>query len=106
MDRIQDVDGIWQSGDHNVRHTFERYFLNIFTSNGLWDMGHVLNCVDKVVTAEMNESLLNLISLQEVKDIAMEMGSTKAPRSDGVQGLFNHNFWEQIHNEVNGPAED
>lgn len=65
-----------------------------------------LCCMDQVINDGMKETLINLISFQEVKDAAFDMGALKAPGPDGFQGVFYYRFWQQIHAEVQGTVAD
>lgn len=104
--RIKDCHGHWISDEIGVRRTFEAYFKNIFSSNGSRDWGNAMDCVESVVTPQMNEDLLQPITLDDVKTAAFELGSLKAPGPDGFQGTFYQNYWSIIHEEIVGTAED
>ncbi|CAB4286326.1 unnamed protein product [Prunus armeniaca] len=59
-----------------------------------------LCCMDWIISDGMKETLLNLVSFQEVKDAAFNMGTLKALGPDGFQWVFYYRFWQQIHAEV------
>ncbi|CAB4279782.1 unnamed protein product [Prunus armeniaca] len=75
---IQDENGVWSSGEHNVRTTFDRYFRNLFTTNGPREMRNVVECVNPVISNAMNTDFLRPIAPQEIKDVVFEMGALKA----------------------------
>ncbi|KAM1414771.1 hypothetical protein ACFX2I_006507 [Malus domestica] len=54
----------------------------------------------------MNASLVAPITVEEIKDAAMQMGGLKAPGPDGFQGIFYHSFWENVAGEINGVIEE
>ncbi|KAM1578422.1 hypothetical protein FF1_040322 [Malus domestica] len=65
------------------------------------DWGAILNCITPTVSDEMNVSLINLVSVDEIKDAAMQMGGLKASGPDGFQGIFYHSYWDTIDEDVN-----
>ncbi|CAB4263103.1 unnamed protein product [Prunus armeniaca] len=75
-------------GDRTVRRIIEDYFKNIFSSSGPRNWGSAINCIEKVVTLQMNLELIQPVLLKKVKKAAFEMGSLKAPGPNGFQGTF------------------
>ncbi|KAH0972815.1 hypothetical protein GBA52_024971 [Prunus armeniaca] len=65
-----------------------------------------LCCMDWIISDGMKETLLNLVSFQEVKDAAFNMGTLKALGPDGFQWVFYYRLWQQIHAEVQGTCAD
>jgi len=48
----------------------------------------ILDQCTQVVNEEMNDSLIKLVSREEVKEAVFQMGATKALGPDGLNGLF------------------
>ncbi|KAI5328447.1 hypothetical protein L3X38_027844 [Prunus dulcis] len=104
--RIKGDDGCWHVGEPAVRRAFEEYFKNLFTSEAQSINGDILDCVDSVISQTTNDNLLQAITMEEIKEAAMQMGGLKAPGPDGYQGIFFHKYWDTIYDEVRGITED
>lgn len=63
-------------------------FIDLFTSTRQRDWGDILDYVTPKVTDEMNATLMDSVSVEEIKDAATQTSGLKAPRPDGFQGLF------------------
>ncbi|KAI5349016.1 hypothetical protein L3X38_001903 [Prunus dulcis] len=104
--RIKGENGNWEQSQKGVRRAFEEYFKELFTSSGSRDWNSILNCIEPVVTDDMNRDLTRPTTLEEIKDAAFQMGATKAPGPDGFHGTFYHKYWGIIHNDIQGLTAD
>ncbi|ONI06623.1 hypothetical protein PRUPE_5G070700 [Prunus persica] len=104
--RIKGDDGHWHVGEPAVRRVFEEHFKKLFTSEAQSINGDILDCVDSVISQTTNDNLLQAITMEEIKEAAMQMGGLKAPGPDGYQGIFFHKYWDTIYDEVRGITED
>lgn len=68
-----------------------------------WD--DILAFISPVISAEMNNALCYLVTEEKVKDAAFQMGALRAPSCDGFLGVFYHNFWGIIGEDVCGMME-
>ncbi|BFG30256.1 hypothetical protein CerSpe_165300 [Prunus speciosa] len=100
--RIKGENGNWEQSQKGVRGAFEAYFKELFTSSGSRDWNSILDCVEPVVTEEINRDLIRPITLEEIKDTAFQMGATKASGPDGFHGTLYHKYWGIIHNDIQG----
>lgn len=73
----------WQNGAKNNWRLFQKY-----SSSGPRNWGSAINCIEKVVTLQMNLELIQPVLLKKVKKAAFEMGSLKATGPNGFQGTF------------------
>lgn len=64
----------------------------------------LLDCVDAIVTLEMNDVLRRAVEESEIKVAVSQLGNLKAPGPNGFQGVFYQNFWEIISPKVFGMA--
>lgn len=48
----------------------------------------------------MNEALISLITLEEVRAAVFQLGATKAPVPDGLNGQFYQHNWSVIHEDI------
>ncbi|KAM2080248.1 hypothetical protein ACFX1T_034032 [Malus domestica] len=69
--KIKRDDDTWIENEGDIHNQFERHFISLFTSDGPKDSWEALSGIQKVVTAEMNSSISNPISMEEVKDACM-----------------------------------
>ncbi|BFG35167.1 hypothetical protein CerSpe_214410 [Prunus speciosa] len=100
ISRIKGVNGDWGENVNQVRMVFEDYFKGIFSAGGTRDWGNVLACISPVITDQMNADLCKLLSDEEIKEAAFQLGANKAPGPDGFSGIFYHNYWETVGGDL------
>ncbi|KAM1743179.1 hypothetical protein ACFX12_013097 [Malus domestica] len=98
---LKDGDGRWVEHPRRVRKLVEDHFISLFQSGGPRNWGSILDCLHQNVSEAMNQELIAPVSEQEVQEVALHMGSLKAPGPDGFQGIFYQSFWEQLKDDVN-----
>ncbi|KAM1605749.1 hypothetical protein PS2_026450 [Malus domestica] len=98
---LKNSQGNWIENPFQIRRLFDEYFMELFTSSGQREWGSLLDCVSPKISDEMNESLLAVVSNDEVRAAAMQMGSLKAPGPYGFPGIFYQNNWDTVATEVN-----
>lgn len=76
------------------------HFQNIYKSDFPSNIDQITNLVTPRVNAEMNCSLLKNVEEWEVKAAVFELGPTKSPGPDGLNGLFYQKHWETIKHDV------
>ena len=64
------------------------------------DMNNVLNLVERVVTPETNQSLLQNYTAKEVHRALFQMHPSKSPILDGMSPFFFQNFWHIVGVDV------
>ncbi|CAN6587433.1 unnamed protein product [Malus baccata var. baccata] len=99
--KIRNSAGDWVENPTQVRRLVDEHFLNSFRSEGDRNWGTMLDCLNPMVTEEMNAALMAPVLEEEIKTAALGMGGLKAPGPDGFQGVFYHTFWENIVGDVN-----
>ena len=78
----------------------ENYFKELFTSGNPTNLNLVLNSVDRVVTPDMNQTLLQLYTLDEVKQALFHMHPSKSPRPNGMSHFFFQKYWHVVGNDL------
>lgn len=78
--------GEWVDNPCLVRGIIDNHFIDLFTSTGHRDWGSILECITPKVIDKMNDTLTTLVSVDEIKDAALQIGGLKAPSPDGFQG--------------------
>ena len=97
---IFDRDGVWQETDGGIALVAENYFQQLFTSAIPSEMDQVLSLVDRVVTLEMNQSLLQPYIVEEVQRALFQMHPSKSLGPNGMSPFFFQNFWHIVGVDV------
>lgn len=93
---FQDDDQHWVCDPQTLQGMTTNFFSKLYTSAGSRDYGPLLDQCQQVVTSEMNEQLVSMVTIEEVRRATFQLGTTKAPGPDGLNGLFNQKHWEII----------
>ena len=97
---IQDVDGSWKTSEDQITQVAESYFQNLFTSENPMNMESVLDVVDKRFTTEMNSSLLQRYTAEEVRQALFQLHPSNSPGPDGMSPFFFQKFWNIVGSDV------
>ena len=95
-----DENGRWCTSDNEIARVAESYFQNLFSSANTSNMESVLETVDRVVTPDMNDTLLQPYTLVEVKQALFQMQPSKAPGPDGMSLFFFQKYWHIVGCDV------
>jgi hypothetical protein len=76
------------------------FYKKLFTATTGSRMDELLQQVSGRVTEEMNNTLLQPFTAEEVKSGLDAIGDLKAPGSDGMTSLFYKRFWEIVGEDV------
>lgn len=90
---ICDSLGQWQEDDHVTETIILEYFENIFRSNGLVDILQLVDAVQPMITEEINSSLTQTFTVEEVHKALKQMHPKKSSGPDGMPPLFYQHFW-------------
>lgn len=90
---ICDSLGQWQEDDHVTETIILEYFENIFRSNGLVDILQLVDAVQPMITEEINSSLTQTFTAEEVHKALKQMHPKKSSDSDSMPPLFYQHFW-------------
>ncbi|KAL0000365.1 hypothetical protein SO802_014146 [Lithocarpus litseifolius] len=86
-----------------IRGAWERVnHMNLFTTSNKTNLESVMDSVDKVVTLDMNHTLLQPYTPEEVRKALFSMHPSKSPELDGADGK-GLDFWKH---EAMGQRED
>ncbi|KAB2625965.1 hypothetical protein D8674_017625 [Pyrus ussuriensis x Pyrus communis] len=104
--KVKDGNGVWIDNQSEVQKYIEDHFINLFSTSGPREWGTTLECIQRKVSAVMNNGLVRPVTLEEIQTAAFQMGGMKAPGPDGFQGIFYHSFWNSLMDDVNGIVQD
>ena len=76
------------------------YYKQLFTSSNPHDIEEVVQFTKRVVTEDMNSSLIINFSKEEGEIDLKQMAPLKAPGPDGMPPIFFQHYWESIGNDV------
>nr|XP_008351105.2 uncharacterized protein LOC103414509 [Malus domestica] len=99
--KLKDGEDCWVENPNHIRKLVDDHFLNVFKSGGPRDWGNLLEGIHSSVTVDMNLALMESVSMEEIKEAALQMGGFKAPGPDGFQGIFYRSFWDIVVEDVN-----
>uniref|UniRef100_A0A803P267 Reverse transcriptase domain-containing protein n=1 Tax=Cannabis sativa TaxID=3483 RepID=A0A803P267_CANSA len=92
----QGVDVIWNSG---LELVITDYFAQLFSSSSSITQP-VVECVDRMVTPEMNETFLLTVTEDEVRTAIFGMHPDKSPGPDGLTPAFYQKNWAVVGLDV------
>ena len=94
--------GEWCSDEEQIADTAVEYFQDLFTSSQPEDeeIGLVLEVVDQQVTDDINSTLMEPYTGDEVRRALFQMHPSKAPGPDGMSPFFFQKFWSIVRHDV------
>ena len=95
-----DDQGRWCNTEDEVASVAEKYFKNLFTSTTPTNLNLVLDSVNRVVTPDMNQTLLQPYTRDEVKRALFHMHPSKSPGLDLMSPFFFQKYWHIVGNDV------
>lgn len=90
----------WCQDPIQLKEMTAKYFKELYTSTGQRNFQPVINQISSIVKEEMNQGLIEEVTLQEVTTTTFQLGALKAPGPDGLCGKFYQHHWKDIHEEV------
>ncbi|KAL4352119.1 hypothetical protein GQ457_06G008250 [Hibiscus cannabinus] len=98
--KIKSVDGSWLEDEGEICREFENHFKKLYTKEEDIDIGILQDLIPQLITTDINSVLCREVTEEEIKKAVFDMGTLKAPGSDGFSRIFYHTFWETIKLEV------
>lgn len=97
---IEDEMGIEFVEEDQIANTFSQVFQGIFTTNGNSEFQLIDEILQPKITEAMNESLIAIPSLLEIKEAVLAINPSKAPGPDGFSSKFYQAYWPTIGIDV------
>jgi len=85
---LMNAEGDWVRDNETLKHMTVDFFQNLYTSVGPRNFQPILNNIPLSVDATMNLKLTEAVTMEEVYEATHQLGATKAPGLDGLNGLF------------------
>ena len=95
-----DDNGQWCTSETDTDRVAEAYFQNLFTTTNPTNLESLLDLVDRLVTPDMNHTLLQPYTPKEVKRALFQMHPSKSPGPDGMSPFFFQKYWHIIGRDV------
>jgi len=91
INMLQDDNQVWVRDPQLLKQMTTYYFSTLYQTMGHRDYGPILNQCPRIITEEMNLSLTAPVTKEEVQHATFQLGKTKAPGPDSLNGLFYQN---------------
>lgn len=106
LHRIKDMTGNWIEGQGEICKAILDHFTEVYNSEGVSNIYECLMHVPRLITQEMNDSLLAPVTDVEIKRAMDGLGGMKALGPDGYNGMFFQKHWEVVKTEVCAAIEE
>ena len=97
---IEDAEGVPKYEEEDVGKVFERFYQQLFSSNGEDDFSTVEETIYRGVTEEMNDTLCRIPDMEEVRISLFSINGGKAPGADGFSASFYQSFWSLLGPDI------
>uniref|UniRef100_A0A2N9IM41 Reverse transcriptase domain-containing protein n=1 Tax=Fagus sylvatica TaxID=28930 RepID=A0A2N9IM41_FAGSY len=97
---LRNQEDVWCTAENQVEDIAVNYFRNIFTTSHPTRIGETLSAVEKVVSEETNQRLLQPFTPEEVRTALVQMHPSKAPGADGMPSFFYQKYWHIVGTSV------
>ena len=100
IEGLHDKDGVWQTNLEQITSIVEEYYANLFKAQSQRHTEGVLEAVEKVVTDDMDQSLIQPYSGDDVRRALFNMHPSKSSEPDGMTLFFFQKFWHIVGHDV------
>jgi len=83
--------------EDNLNKMTGTFFNNFYTSVDFRNFQPILSQSPSSVDAIMNKKLIEPVTMEEITTATHQLGATKAPRPNGLNGLFFQHHWQEIN---------
>ena len=100
ISELRDPNGVLFSGEENASAMIVDFYSKLFSSSNPCDMESVVQHTKRVVSADMNDSLVEAFTKEEVEIALKQMAPLKAPGPDGMPPIFFQYYWDSIGDDI------
>lgn len=97
---VEDDDGTVFFEEEHIIAVISEYFTKIYSSQPKEPSGIIKRVVKRVVTEEMNRSLVQIPNVEEIKNACFAIHGDKAPGPDGFTACFFQANWKTMEKEI------
>lgn len=97
---LRDENQQWVRDPDQIKQMISAYYYQLYSTSGPRHYAQILEQCPQLVDADMNANLLAQPTLEEVRVATFQLGASKAPGTDGLNGLFYRAHWEIIKVDV------
>ena len=100
IEGLYDGEGRWKEDKEEVEGIILNYFQEIFSTSHPVESGCSLGAIEKRVSDDMNDDLLQEFREEEVRRALKQMHPTKSPGPDGMSPVFFQSYWDVVGPQV------
>lgn len=97
---LKDAAGTWVRDENTLKNMTCEFFTNFYTTVGPRNFQPILNNIPILVDTTMNQKLSEFVTMQEITAATYQLGASKAPGPDGINGIFFQNHWQVINHDL------
>ena len=97
---LKRADGSKCNEQKEIMRMVHDFYSNLFSSEQYPSLHEVLEAIPRKVDEEMNESLMQEYSNEEIKRDLFQMGPMKAPGPDGFPTFFYQKHWDLLEQDI------
>ena len=100
ISRLWNEEGKWCDDKANIAATDISYFKDIYTTTLPNRIEEVTGLIPIKVTSEMNDSLTQVFTIEEIRMALFQMHPRKTPGPDGMSAIFYQKYWNIVGPDV------
>ena len=97
---IEDNEGLPVYEEGNILKVISDYFQDLFTSQEGNRLSTVKAAIKPCITQEINTTLIEMPTAEEIKQACFSIHADKAPGSDGFSASFFQTHWETVGSNI------
>ncbi|KAG7588150.1 Reverse transcriptase zinc-binding domain [Arabidopsis suecica] len=106
IEKLRDRNGAFQRSEAAKGEVATEYFNNLFKSSNPRSFQEWFSGFPPSVSAEMNENLIEKVTVEEVRQAVFSIKASSAPGPDGMTALFFQQYWKIVGKQVTKEVQD
>ncbi|KAG7551463.1 Zinc knuckle CX2CX4HX4C [Arabidopsis thaliana x Arabidopsis arenosa] len=100
IEKLKDARGVFQNSEAAKGEVAAEYFNKLFKSSNPHSFQNWFSGFRPRVSADMNESLMAVVSAEEIREAVFSIKASSAPGPDGMTALFFQQFWSIVGKQM------